>query len=88
MKITPPKLNKKVTFFAWINKIRKLGNLLFIIGQDGSGYIQIIVKNKELIAELKETKKGDLLSVAGIVRKKTGSEKELEIELTISSYMK
>ena len=54
---------------------------MFLIGQDSSGYIQIVVKNKELIAELKERKRGDLLKIRGILRKKIGSEKELELEL-------
>jgi len=40
-----------------------LGNLLFIIGQDGSGQVQIVVKSKELINELKEKKRGDLLKI-------------------------
>lgn len=55
---------------------------MFVIGQDGSGQVQIVVKDQELIAELKEKKRGDLLKVEGIVGKKLGSEKEIEIELT------
>ncbi|CAG8749905.1 13878_t:CDS:2, partial [Gigaspora margarita] len=55
-------------------------NLLFLIGQDGSGHIQIVAKNRELIKELKERKRGDLLKIEGFVKKKEGTE-EIEIEL-------
>lgn len=82
-KLNSQKLNKKNVLCIWINKINKLSNSLwFIIGQDSSGYIQIVIKNKGLISQLKERKRGDLLKITGIIKKKTGSEKELEIELT------
>ena len=81
-KLNSKKISKGVVLCLWISKIRKLGNLLFIIGQDGSGQVQIVVKSKELINELKEKKRGDLLKIWGMVGKKVGSEKEIEIELT------
>jgi aspartyl-tRNA synthetase len=78
------KPGEQTVIFTWILVIRSLGGLLFIAGQDSSGYIQIVVKNKELVSRLKEEKikKGDLLEVWGIIKKKEGSEEELEIELT------
>jgi aspartyl-tRNA synthetase len=81
-KLNLQKLDKNVSFCVWVNKIRKLGNLLFIVGQDSSDKIQIVVKKEELITKLKEIRRGDLLKVWGILRKKTGSEKEMELELT------
>ena len=53
-----------------------------MIGQDSSGYLQIVVKNQELIAELKGKKRGDLLKIAGQVKKKAGSDEEMELELS------
>lgn len=76
------KINNLVTLHIWIAKFRKLGSLLFLIGQDSSDYIQILVKKKELINELKENKRGDLLKIWGILKKKVDSEVELEVELT------
>jgi len=59
-----------------------LGGLLFLICQNNNNYIQVIVKKRELINELKTVKKGDLLKLWGIVRKKTASSsQELEVEL-------
>jgi aspartyl-tRNA synthetase len=55
---------------------------LFIKGQDSSGEIQVVVKKEELINNLKGiVKKGDLLKVAGIVKKKEGREEAFEIQL-------
>lgn len=55
---------------------------MFIIGQDSSDKIQIVVKKEKLITKLKETRRGDLLKVWGILKKKAGSDKEVELELT------
>jgi aspartyl-tRNA synthetase len=76
------KLGKIVSFFAWIANIRRLGGLLFVVCQDGSGIIQVVVKNNALIEELKKIKKGDLCLLKGIVKKKNGSPKE-EIEIDL-----
>ena len=82
------KINQKVILAVWIIDINKQGNSLwFITSQDSSSYIQIVVKNKELISRLKERSKGDLLEVQGIIKKKVPEKKkehleELEIELT------
>jgi len=63
-KLTSEQLNEKVALYVWIVNINEKGSSLwFITGQDSSGYIQIVVKNKELILRLKEIKKGDLLEV-------------------------
>jgi len=82
-KLTAKKISKNTALYIWISKINKLSNSLwFITGQDSSGHIQIVVKNEELILQLKERKKGDLLKIEGIIKKKEGSEGKLEIELT------
>jgi len=63
-KLTPEQLDKKTILYVWIININKQGNSFwFIDGQDSSGFIQIVVKNKALISRLKEIKKGDLLQV-------------------------
>src|SRR2546421_6855085 len=87
--LTLKKLNKNVVLWAWINDIKKLGSFLwFLIGQDSTGQIQIVVKNKELIFCLKEIKKGDLLKVRGIIKKKAekGSKKEEELEIELTKF--
>ena len=79
--LTPKKINKLVAIHVWIAKIRKLGNLLFLVGQDSSGYLQVVVKEKEIVNDLKKIKRGDLLKIEGIIKKKEGTKEGIEIEL-------
>ncbi|CAJ0924500.1 16471_t:CDS:2 [Entrophospora sp. SA101] len=53
----------------------------YVEENDSSGYTQIVVKNQGLIAELKERKRGDLLKITGIVKRKGNQGEEVEIEL-------
>lgn len=80
-KLSDRKLNKSVVLYVWINHIRKLSNLWFLIGQDSSGFLQITVKEKKLIESLKKVNRGDLLKIKGVIKKKEGSQKEIEVEL-------
>jgi aspartyl-tRNA synthetase len=77
------KEGNRVAFYAWINKFRHLGNLLFFVCQDNSrenNLIQVIVKRKEIIDELKKIKKGSLLKLWGLVKNKNEFEKEILLE--------
>ncbi|CAI2197415.1 14634_t:CDS:2, partial [Funneliformis geosporum] len=89
-KLTLKKLNKKVVLHVWIINIKEKGHSLwFIIGQDSSGCIQIVVKNKELISRLKEIKKGDLLKIRGIIKIKKAekdAKKNEQIEMELEKY--
>nr|CAG8443348.1 13411_t:CDS:10 [Entrophospora candida] len=59
-KLTSEQLDKKIALYVWVTNINEKGNSLwFITGQDSSGYIQIVVKNRELISRLKKRKKED-----------------------------
>lgn len=79
--LTSKNLNKNITLYIWIKQIRKLGNLLFFIGKDNNSSIQIVVKEKKLINDLKSINKGDLLEIKGIAKKKEGIKEAIEIEL-------
>ncbi|MCE8159297.1 MAG: hypothetical protein I3270_01855 [Candidatus Moeniiplasma glomeromycotorum] len=81
-KLTRADLDKRVSLYLWINQIRRKKIALFIEGQDSSGEIQIVVKKEELINQLKGTiKRGDLLKVEGIIKKKEGREEKVEMGL-------
>lgn len=81
-KLTLADLDKKVSLYLWINQIRHKKFASFLEGQDSSGEIQIVVKKEELIRSLKGTiKRGDLLKVEGIIKKKEGREEKVEINL-------
>jgi len=63
--------NQKVILSGWVKKIRQLGSLLFFDLQDNYGFIQIIVKNPNLINDLtKKVNRGYLLKIVGTVKRK------------------
>lgn len=76
------KIGGKVSLYLWVNNIRKLGNILFVIGQRKNEILQLITKEEKLIRLLEKIKRGDLLKIRGIVREKIGEtagEKEIEL---------
>jgi len=88
--------NQKVILSGWVKKIRQLGSLLFFDLQDNYGFIQIIVKNPNLINDLtKKVNRGYLLKVVGIVKsklkanfslKKDNLKENNNIEIELESY--
>ncbi|KLL02504.1 MAG: aspartyl-tRNA synthetase [Mycoplasmataceae bacterium RC_NB112A] len=81
-KLTLADIEKRVWLYLWINQIRHKKFASFLEGQDSSGEIQIVVKKEELISSLKlNVKRGDLLKVEGIIKKKQGIGEKVEINL-------
>jgi aspartyl-tRNA synthetase len=74
---------KNANVCAWITRMRKLGKILFVIVQDGSDSMQIMVKDNQLLENIKGMRRGDLLEFRGKLKKKFGSE---EIEMELSSF--
>ena len=48
-KVTPEIDGQEVTLFGWVQEIRDLGGIRFIIMQDREGTIQITIPKKELL---------------------------------------
>jgi aspartyl-tRNA synthetase len=79
---------QEVILFGWVNRVRDLGNLVFIDLRDREGIVQIVFTSdiKHLIQKAKNLKMEYVLGVKGIVqsRKKEAINKELptgEIEV-------
>ena len=53
--ITKANLSEAVTLFGWVNKIRKLGGLIFIDLRDTSGIVQVVVRPEMDFFEFAET---------------------------------
>ncbi len=53
--ITKANLGEAVTLFGWVNKIRKLGGLIFIDLRDTSGIVQVVVRPEMDFFEFAET---------------------------------
>ncbi|MDB2614151.1 aspartate--tRNA(Asn) ligase [Chlamydiales bacterium] len=60
-------IDKKVTLYGWLNNIRPLGKITFLILRDGSGFAQIVVFEKKMQKILEHLQPGSVLKVQGTV---------------------
>ncbi len=61
-------LGKNVTVYGWVNKIRKLGGLIFIDLRDRSGIVQLSIKEGSNIYEIASDIKNEyVLKASGVV---------------------
>ncbi len=51
-KVTPEIDGQEVTLFGWVQEIRDLGGIRFIILQDREGTIQITIPKKRILPEV------------------------------------
>ncbi len=83
MNVTPFMDGKEVTLFGWVQEIRDLGGIRFIILQDREGTIQVTVPRKKVSPEV--LSKSDVLQkrysvgVKGMVKKTTMSPRGVEV---------
>lgn len=72
-------LNERVLLRGWLNNIRPFGKLNFLILRDRSGFVQIVIENKEEYRKIASLQPGSILSVVGSV--KASSQAGLGIEI-------
>jgi len=72
-------IGQKVKLVGWIDKIRSLGGINFVVLRDRSGTSQIIVDDPNL---LKENRSEDIIYVEGVVREEKRAPGGLETQLT------
>ncbi|MBI4170431.1 MAG: aspartate--tRNA(Asn) ligase [Candidatus Aenigmarchaeota archaeon] len=66
--------NKKVVVAGWIQKLRDLGKIKFIVLRDRDGEIQITIKDSEELAKIyARLVRESVISVAGIVKKNSSA---------------
>ncbi|MGD6852317.1 MAG: aspartate--tRNA(Asn) ligase [Candidatus Bathyarchaeia archaeon] len=81
--ITPELDGQEVTLFGWVQEVRDLGGLRFIILQDREGTVQITIPKKRIAPEV--LAKSDLLqkrfsfAVRGTVKKTTMTKRGVEV---------
>lgn len=63
-----------------------MSNLLFFDLHYFSGFVQVIVKNKDLIDSLKKLNSETLLKVSGVVRPKISRQQKQELEIELDKY--
>src|SRR3990170_4655564 len=81
--VTPSMDGEEVTLFGWVQEIRDLGGIRFIIVQDRAGTIQVTVPRKKVSLEV--LSKSDILQkrysigVKGTVKKTTMTPRGIEV---------
>jgi nondiscriminating aspartyl-tRNA synthetase len=81
--VTPDMDGEEVTLFGWVQEIRDLGGIRFIILQDKEGTIQITVLRKkaapEVLAKSEALQKRFSIGVKGTVKKTTMTPRGIEV---------
>lgn len=58
-------LDKKVRVRGWLNNLRAMGKLGFLLLRDRSGLAQIVIENKEELKKIAHLQPGSILTIAG-----------------------
>jgi nondiscriminating aspartyl-tRNA synthetase len=82
-KVLPELDGQEVTLFGWVQEIRDLGGIRFIIMQDREGTLQITIPKKriapEVLAKTDQLQKRFSLAVKGIVKKTNMTTRGIEV---------
>jgi nondiscriminating aspartyl-tRNA synthetase len=83
IKVSPENDGQEVTLFGWVQDIRDLGGIRFIILQDREGTIQITIPKKrvapEVLAKSDQLQKRFSFAVKGIVKKTNMTPRGIEV---------
>lgn len=58
-------LDQPVKLKGWLNNLRALGKLNFLVLRDRSGFVQIVIENKEELRKISHLQPGSILTVTG-----------------------
>jgi aspartyl-tRNA synthetase len=63
-------MNKEVVLFGWVNRVRDIGNLVFIDLRDREGLVQVVISSeqKDLLDKAKSIRMEYVLAVRGVVK--------------------
>lgn len=76
---TKQKIGEKVEVRGWVNSIRLLGKIGFLVLRDRGGNIQVVLEDADQIAKVKHLQPGSILTVFGTVSET--NQTDLGIEL-------
>lgn len=65
-------IDQLVTLFGWVQKLRDIGNLVFLDLRDREGLVQVVFTsgNRELLEEAKRIKLESVVGIKGVVKKR------------------
>ncbi len=61
----PGKIDQQITLRGWLNNVRALGKLNFLILRDRTGFTQVVIENKEEYKKIAHLQPGSVLKVTG-----------------------
>ncbi|MBP9758971.1 aspartate--tRNA(Asn) ligase [Candidatus Dojkabacteria bacterium] len=70
---------KEVMIRGWLNNIRSLGKINFIIVRDRKGFVQVVVIEKSEYAKIKDLQPGSVLKITGKVQETTQTDIGIEL---------
>lgn len=65
-------IGKKVFVRGWLNNLRALGKLSFLLLRDRTGLIQVVIESKEELQKVADLQPGSILSIEGRVADSSG----------------
>lgn len=85
-------LNKTVTLRGWLNNLRSIGKLNFLILRDRSGFAQVVIQDKEEYRKVSHLQPGSILRITGkaVESQQAGLKNEIidpkiEVEVSINA---
>jgi len=65
-------IGQQVTLFGWVQKLRDIGNLVFVDLRDREGLVQVVFTsgNRELLDDAKKIKLESVVGIRGVVKKR------------------
>ncbi len=73
------KIGEKVLVKGWMNQLRELGKINFLILRDRKGYIQIVIEDQKELKKIKDMQVGTVLEITGKVQKSGQTDLGIEI---------
>jgi nondiscriminating aspartyl-tRNA synthetase len=62
----PHCIGKPVAIRGWLNNLRELGKISFLLLRDRTGLIQVVIESKEELAKVVSLQPGSILSIEGV----------------------
>lgn len=76
---TKQKIGEKVEVRGWVNSIRLLGKIGFLVLRDRGGNIQVVLESVDQITKIKSLQPGSIVTVVGVVSESNQTDLGVEI---------
>ena len=76
-------LDQPVLIKGWLNNLRSLGKIHFLILRDRSGIAQVVIQSKEELKKISQLQPGAVLQVVG--KAQFSAQAELKVEIVVGS---